>query len=80
MHKIKTPVKQNKLGNSLERHEEKDWAWEENDEQWDGTTDRQAKNKEKKRREEDKKKERIVKAAYIGRCTIGIGPIRKESI
>ena len=80
MNKSKTPAKQNKLGNSLERHDEKDWAWGENDEQWDGIADRQAKNQEKKRREEEKKNIRIEKAAYIGRCRIGIGPIRQESI
>ena len=77
--KTKTPAKQNKLGNSLDRHSQEDWAWTEGDAEWDGTTDRQAKNREKKQREEKKRKERIEKAAYIGRCTIGIGPIRQES-
>ena len=75
----KTPAKHNKLGNSLDRHSEQDWAWDENDADWEGTTDRQAKNKERKMREEKKKRERTEKAAYIGRCTIGIGPIRQES-
>ena len=75
----KTPAKQNRLGNSLDRHSEQDWAWEENDADWEGTTDRQAKNRERKMREEKKKRERTEKAAYIGRCTIGIGPIRQES-
>ena len=36
----KTPAKQNKLGNSLDRHDEKDWAWEESDEAWEGTVDK----------------------------------------
>ena len=76
----KTPVKQNKLGNSLERHSEQDWAWDENEAEWEGTADRQSRNIEKKKKEEKKKRERIKKAAYIGRCTIGIGPIRQESI
>ena len=77
--KLKTPAKQNKLGNSLDRHSEQDWAWDEGEDDWDGTTERQAKNREKKQKEEKKRKERIEKAAYIGRCTIGIGPIRQES-
>ena len=76
----KTPVKQNKLGNSLDRHSEDDWAWTENDSEWEGTTNRQARNREKKVKEEKKKREKIEKAAYIGRCTLGIGPIRQESI
>ena len=70
----KAPIKANKLGNSLDRHDPTDWAWEENDEEWEGTTDRKAKNMEKKRKEVEKKRKIIEKAAYIGRCTIGVGP------
>ena len=76
----KAPIKVNKLGNSLDRHDPTDWAWNENDEEWEGTTDRKARNLEKKRKDTEKKRIIIEKAAYIGRCTIGVGPIRQESI
>ena len=60
--------KQLKLGDSMDRHKEVDWPWENSDTEWDGTQDRKRKNEEKKE-----------KAATVGKCTIGIGPIKKES-
>ena len=76
----KTKKKINKLGNSMECHEEADWQWDSNDTEWDGTTDRVAKNKEKREKEIEKKRKKVEKAAYIGKCTIGVGPILKELI
>ena len=50
------------------------------DTEWDGTTDRVTKNREKREKEIEKKRQKVEKAAYIGKCTIGVGPILKESI
>ena len=49
------------------------------DSEWDGTEDRHEQNKMNKEKERMKRKERIRKAAKVGQCTIGIGPIYNES-
>ena len=67
------------LGNSVELHEKEDWDWNEGETEWDGTENRQEKNREKKEKEKLKRKERIEKAAFIGRCTVGLGPIKEQS-
>ena len=69
-----------KLGNSLDRHQEADWAWNQGDEDWDGTINKAEKNKEKKQKEKEIKEKKIRKAALLGRYTIGVGPIMPESI
>ena len=73
-------VKKFKLGNSQELHEEKDWPWDMSESEWDGTEDKQERNRVRKEKERKKRKERREKAAEIGRCTIGLGPIHEDSI
>ena len=68
------------LGDSLDRHNPEDWPWETNEEEWDGTQDRQERNVEKKRRQKMNKERKIEKAARVGRCTLGLGPIKTQSI
>ena len=82
LHKIKQKKVEKvlKLGDSVELHSNADWDWEENTEDWDGTTDRVEKNRIKKQKEAEKKKYKIEKAAKIGQCTMGIGPIKNQSI
>ena len=77
---VKSNLKVNKLGNSLDRHDAEDWGWGESDKEWEGTMDRASRNKEKKEREIKNLKKKIEKAALIGRCTIGIGPIQQRSV
>ena len=71
--------KQLKMGDSLDRHEEMDWPWETSDTEWEGTQDKWKKNQEKKERTRKKREDKVRKAATVGKCTIGIGPIKKES-
>ena len=68
-----------KLGNSQELHGEKDWSWTETEEDWDGVIDKEGENKKKKEKEKARWKQKIEKAALIGQCTIGIGPIKEQS-
>ena len=42
---------------------------------WDGTEDKVKRNKVKKEKERRKRRMRIEKAALVGQCTVGIGPI-----
>ena len=81
VHKVKPKHEKKplKLGDSIERHEENDWPWEENLEDWDGTMEKVEKNKIKKDKEKKKNIEKIEKAARVGQCTIGIGPIKGQS-
>ena len=72
-------TKKLKLGDSAELHDPADWPWETSEEDWDGTTDRQARNSEKKRREKEKKEKKLLKAVNVGKCTIGLGPIKEKS-
>ena len=73
--KDKKPLK---MGDSL--HLDDDWAWNQGDGDWDGVQDRGAKKEEKRRRDKERVKKRIEKAAYVGQCSIGLGPIKQESI
>ena len=47
--------------------------------EWDGTEDRAARNREKKKRDKENRKRKIEKACKIGKCTIGVGPIKSRS-
>ena len=66
-----------KMGDSLERHDELDWPWDGNEEEWDGTIDKAERNKAKKEVEKKSKVEKIGKAALVGKCLLGIGPIKE---
>ena len=66
-----------KMGDSL--HNEEDWPWNNSDEDWDGVENRGERNKEKRRKENMRKKVNIKKAALIGRCMLGVGPIYSKS-
>ena len=59
-------------------HDQNDWAWDQGDSEWDGTTDRAAKNMEKKKKE--RRNAKIENAAHIGRGTISLGPIKDKSL
>ena len=79
---IKQPVnckKKLKLGNSIDLHDQNDWDWNEGEADWDGVEDRKTRNEEKKKVERERRRSRIEKAAYVGQCTIGLGPIKHES-
>ena len=71
--------KQTKLGDSAEFHGPEDWPWDFSESQWDGTTDRVARNAAKKDREREKKEKKLEKAVRVGKCTIGVGPIKQQS-
>ena len=81
--KPEKPTKPLKMGNSLEQaglHSETDWGWNESEEEWDGTVERE-KEKERKtllRREKMTKiqTETATKASKI----VGAHPITQESI
>ena len=75
--KDRKPVK---MGDSGDLHGQMDWPWDESEREWDGTEDRLERNKEKKRRTRERKIKNVEKAAKVGRCTIGIGPIKNDSI
>ena len=68
------------LGNSLDRHDPLDWPWETSEEDWEGTEDKVQRNLEKKKRQRLNKQNKIEKAAKVGRCTLGLGPIKLQSI
>ena len=75
----KTAKKSLKLGDSADLHDQVDWDWDQSTPDWDGTTDRAAKNAEKKLRDREKKQAKIEKSVMVGKCTLGIGPIKKKS-
>ena len=66
-----------RMGDSL--HDENDWPWRSSEDDWDGVENRGEKNEEKKRKEKEKRRLKVEKAAFIGQCTLGIGPVRPES-
>ena len=68
-----------KLGNSLDLHDQNDWDWNEGEDDWDGVEERKSRNEEKKKVERERRRMKIEKAAFVGQCTIGLGPIKKES-
>ena len=76
MKNTKKPIK---LGDSTELHDQEDWGWEQSTTDWDGTTDRVVKNAEKKAKDRLKKKAKLEKAVLVGKCTLGIGPIKYKS-
>ena len=69
-----------KLGDSAELHDMQDWAWNGSSNDWDGTIDREGKNRAKKEKEEEKRRRKREKAVLVGKSTIGIGPIKERSI
>ena len=75
--KAKKPIK---MGDSGTLHGELDWPWDESEGEWDGMADKVERNKEKKKRARERKIMNVEKAAKVGRCTIGVGPIKNESI
>ena len=80
--KVEPPVntkKKLKLGNSIDLHDQNDWDWEEGEDDWDGVEERKSRNEEKKRVERERRRIKIEKAAFVGQCTIGLGPIKQES-
>ena len=46
---------------------------------WDGTSDKGERNKVKKLKEKEKKEKKLEKAIKIGKCTIGVGPVKEQS-
>ena len=76
----RTRKKKLKLGDSAELHEAGDWPWDFSEADWDGTEDKVGRNKAKKEKERMKRKEKVEKAALIGQCSIGVGPILEQSI
>ena len=67
------------MGDSGKLHAHEDWPWDESESEWDGTEDRVQRNKEKQKREKERRLKNVQKAAKVGRCTIEVGPIKKES-
>ena len=78
--KKKNATKPILLGDSMDRHDPSDWPWEMSETEWDGTQDRVERNREKKKRNIENRKLRIEKAARIGQCTLGLGPIKSKSL
>ena len=78
--KMKQSKKKILLGNSAELHDDTDWPWDMGEHDWDGTEDRVQRNKVKKEKERRRRRKRIEKAALVGQCTVGIGPIVSQSI
>ena len=81
--KVKRPIihkTKPKMGDSIELHTQQDWDWNQGNEEWDGTIDRQEKNLEKKKRDMEKKAIKVKKAINVAKCTLGIGPIANQSI
>ena len=73
-------IKNVKLGDSHDLHDQEDWAWSDSDEQWPNTVDRREKNMEKKRKAKLHKAEVEKRVFAKARCIIGLGPIYTESI
>ena len=46
---------------------------------WDGTEDRAEHNRVKKEEERKRKHDRIVKAAHVGKFTVGVRPVKSQS-
>ena len=68
------------MGNSIETgilHDKTDWGWEESDEEWPETVNREEKNKRKK---EDCRLELQAETATKAGNMLGCHPIRQESI
>ena len=68
------------LGDSMDRHDPMDWPWETSEGEWDGTEDKVERNREKKKRQRMTKEKKIEKATRVGKCTLGLGPIKLKSI
>ena len=77
----KEKSKTGKMGNSLEQlHSQTDWGWEDSNEEWEGTIEREKENERKK----ILKKEKIIKiqtetATKAGKI-VGVHPITQRSI
>ena len=67
------------LGDSAEFHDNNDWPWDMCEEDWEGTADRQARNKKKKIRAKKKRLEKIEKAALVAQCMVGLRLVKQES-
>ena len=78
-HERNNKGKKLKLGDSTELHSNEDWPWEMSEGDWDGTADRQARNATKKRQEKERRDKKREKAIRVGKCTIGVGPIKERS-
>ena len=79
-HSEKGAKKPVKMGDSGDLHGQMDWPWDESEREWDGMEDKVERNKEKRRRAREKRIKNVEKAAKVGRCTIGVGPIKNDSI
>ena len=53
--------------------------WEINEKDWDGTADRQDRNRIRKERNIASRKRKLEKAAHVAKCTVGLGPIKNQS-
>ena len=73
-------IKQVKLGDSQDLHDQEDWAWEESEDQWDDTVERKEKNNEKKLKAKKHKMEVEKRVTEKARHIIGIGPVYMRSI
>ena len=68
-----------KLGDSNEFHENADWPWDMHENDWDGTSDRGERNRIKKQKEKERREKKLDKAIRVGKCTIGVGPVKEQS-
>ena len=76
----RSKVKKVLMGNSQELHDSNDWPWDMNESEWDGTADRVERNNARKEKSARKKKEKLEKAANVAKCTVGLGPVKTQSI
>ena len=75
--------KSNLIGDSDQSgslHTEDDWSWEEGEEDWNGTVNREDKNKQKKRRQRMMRRKKEVDTATKARNMIGLHPISQKSV
>ena len=78
--KLKEEKRIEELKGDSSGHEEDDWSWEESDGNWDGTEDRNEREKKKKIERYRKKKMLEEKTARRGKHMLTLGPIRRQSV
>ena len=71
-----------KMGDSVELprlHENEDRDWDESDEEWPNTVNREERNRMRRRRERMRREEKQDRETFKAQCMIGVGLITKES-